>query len=528
MDRLISLEPSNIVTIRIEPGQRCCGSTTLRNVMHTMPVAFRLQPVDKTRYTIVPNSGIIPPLSTLTIEITYHLPPNSNLPESFPHSDDSFVLQSVVTPCAAFKNPAAPRDSVPSEWFTNKKKQVYSDVGIRIMFVGSSILARLVAKGYMDEMREVLENGDPEWRAADSVDSDGKSLLHLAIAQSRPDLVQLLLEFQADTEACEESGSSPVEAAAALGETLIVELLLAHKASTERSRCSPFGPIHLAAGNGHTDVLNHLLRKGADVNALTKQGNSALHIAVSQQRWDAVRILLANSAKADAKNAFGDTPLHLASSLGDEQMVKLLLHKGANNDVRNKKGKTPYDLAAENGHTKLFDALRLGDKLCAAARMGELRTINRLLENGAFINGRDQNSWTALHRAAFKGRIEVARALIEEGIDVDGKDEDGYSALHCAAESGHCDVIELLVKNGADVDARTNKGATALQIAEKLNYSRIIKILKTGVRRNFVPLVEGNGGGEMNIRLMNEKKIIKRSVGIHARSFDRSEPLLVV
>ncbi|XP_073047692.1 protein VAPYRIN-like [Primulina eburnea] len=527
MDRLISLEPSNMVTIRIEPGERCCGSTTLRNVMHTMPVAFRLQPVDKTRYTIVPNSGIIPPLSTFTIEITYHLPQNSRLPESFPHSDDSFVLQSVVTPCAAFKNLSATRDSVPSEWFTTKKKQVYSDIGIKIMFVGSSILACLVAKGCMNEMREVLENSDPEWRAADSVNSDGKSLLHLAIARSRPDLVQLLLEFQADTEACGKSGSSPVEAAASLGEALIVELLLAHKTSTERSKFSNFGPIHLASGNGHTEVLNHLLLKGADVNAFTKDGNSALHIAVGLQRWDTVRLLLANSAKADTKNAFGDTPLHLASSLGDEQMVKLLLYKGANKDVRNKKGKTPYDLAAENGNTKLFDALRLGDKLCAAARKGELRTINRLLEDGACIDGRDQNSWTALHRAAFKGRTEVARALIEEGIDINSKDEDGYSALHCAVESGHCDVIELLVRKRADVDARTNKGVTALQIAVKLNHSRIIKILKTGVTQSFVPLVEGNGSGEMNIRLMNKKKI-NSNVGIHRRSFDPSEPLAVV
>ncbi|KZV28399.1 hypothetical protein F511_03202 [Dorcoceras hygrometricum] len=526
MDRLISLEPSNIVTVRIEAGRRCCGSVTLRNVMHTMPVAFQIQPVDKTRYAVVPSSGIIPPLSTFRIEITYHLPPNSSLPESFPHSDDLFVLQSVVTPCATFKTPSATRDSVPSEWFTNKKKQVYSDTGIRIMFVGASILARLVAEGYMDEMREVLENSDPEWRAADSVDSHGKSLLHLAIAQRRPDLVQLLLEFQADTEACGESASSPVEAAAALGEALIVELLLAHKASTERSVSSTFGPIHLAAGNGHIDVLNHLLCKGADVNALTKDGNSALHIAVGQQRWDAVRILLANSAKADTKNASGDTPLHLASSFGNEQMVKLLLCKGAVKDVRNKKGKTAYDLAAEKGHAKLFDALRLGDKLCAAARKGELRTVNRLLEDGACINGRDQNSWTALHRAAFKGRIEVARALIEEGIDVNGRDEDGYSALHCAAESGHSDVIELLVRKGADVYARTNKGATALQIAEKLNYSQIIQILKTGSTQNFVSSVEGNGGREMDVRLIHKK--IRRSVGSHRRSFDRSEPLAVV
>ncbi|CAK9180248.1 unnamed protein product, partial [Ilex paraguariensis] len=161
MDRLISLEPSNVVAIRIEPGQKCSGELTLRNVMYTMPVAFRLQPVNKTRYTVRPQSGIISPLMTLTVEITYNLLPNSNLPESFPYSDDSFLLHSVVVPGAAVKDPSSTFDSVPIDWFTTKKKQVFIDSGIKIMFVGSPVLAQLVASGSMEEIREVLEKSDP-------------------------------------------------------------------------------------------------------------------------------------------------------------------------------------------------------------------------------------------------------------------------------------------------------------------------------------------------------------------------------
>ncbi|KAK4478826.1 hypothetical protein RD792_014327 [Penstemon davidsonii] len=543
MDRLISLEPSNIVTIRVEQGQKCQGFLTLRNVMYTMPVAFRLQPVNKARYTIVPQSGIISPLTTLTLEITYNLPPNCTLPEYFPHCDDSFILQSVVAPGASIKNPSSTHDSIPSEWFTNKKKQVYSDSGIKIMFLGSQILTQLVTRGYMDEIREVLEKSDPAWKSADSLDSEGQSLLHLAISQGRPDLVQLLLEFEPDIEAQGRSNSSPLEAAAASGEELIVELLLAHKANPERSEYSTWGPIHLAAGNGHVNVLRHLLLKGANVNALTKDGNTALHLAVEERRKDCARLLLANAARADIRNVNGDTPLHIASSLGDENMVKLLLNKGTNKDVRNKVGKTAYDLAAENGHTKLFDALRLGDNLCIAARKGEVRMVIRLLENGAYINGRDQNGWTALHRAAFKGRVDVARTLIEKGIEINAKDEDGYTALHCAVGSGQSDVIELLVKKGADVEARTNKGVTALQIAESLNYSGIVRVLVNGgaVKDGFfseanikqVDASFGKGivGREMEIGAMKKKKKNNnnsRSVRVNRSGFDRSAMVAVV
>ncbi|KAL2503184.1 Ankyrin-2 [Forsythia ovata] len=180
-------------------------------------------------------------------------------------------------------------------------------------------------------------------------------------------------------------------------------------------------------------------------------------------------------------------------------------------------------------------ALRLGDSLCVAARKGEVRMIHRLIESGASINGRDQNGWTALHRASFKGRIEAVRALIEKGIDVDAKDEDGYTALHCAVESGHAEVIELLVKKGADIEARTNKGVTPLQIAESLSYSGIIRVLvhggatKDGVsqvpKQNPVPFRKGIGAREMEIGEIKKKTNRTR---IHRSSFDRSAPLAVV
>ncbi|KAB2071590.1 hypothetical protein ES319_A08G232400v1 [Gossypium barbadense] len=538
MDRLISLEPSNLVVIGVEPGQKCSGQLTLRNVMYTMPVAFRIQPRNKDRYTVKPLTGIVAPLGTVTVEIVYHLPLGSFLPDSFPCSDDSFLLHSVVVPGAAIKGSMSSFDAVPNDWFTTKKKQVFVDTGIKIMFVGSPVLAQLVMDGSMDDVREVLDRSDPAWNPANSVDQQGETLLHIAIAQSRPDIVQLLLEFEPDVELRSRLGSTPLEAAAGSGEELIVELLLAHKASTERSESSSWGPIHRAAVGGHVEVLRLLFLKGANVDALSKDGNTALHLAVEERRKDCIRLLLANGSKPDVRNTKeGDTPLHIAAGLGDEQIVKFLLQKGANKDIRNKTGKTAYDVAAEYGHVRLFDALKLGDSLCFAARKGEVRSIQRLIENGAAINGSDQHGWTALHRASFKGRIDAVKTLIDKGIDIDLKDEEGYTALHCAVESGHTDVVELLVKKGADVEARTKKGVTALQIADSLHYAGISRILihgaatKDGMPRSTlpvsVPFGNGKSGKEIETKTAPLKRRNSRMRGLRG-SFDRSLPLAVV
>ncbi|WOG98213.1 hypothetical protein DCAR_0417554 [Daucus carota subsp. sativus] len=541
MDRLISLEPSNLVAIRIRKGQRCYGELTLRNVMHTMPVAFRLQPMDRNHYTVRPQSGIISPLTTVTVQITYESHQHSVLPESFPYCDDSFLLHSVVVPGATVKNPASTYDTIPNEWFTTRKKQVFIDSGIQVMFVGSPVLTQLVNNGAMGEIRDVLEKSDSAWKAVESVDSDGQTLLHLAISKNRPDLVQLLLEFEPNVEVSSGSGSTPLEAAVALGETLIVELLLAHHANVERSEASSWGPIHYAAGGGYLEILKLLLLKNADVNALTKDGNTALHIAVEERRRDCARQLLTNGARTDICNSGdGDTPLHIAAALADDHMIKLLLQKGANKDIRNKVGKTAYDVAAEHGHSRLYDALRLGESLSIAARKGEVRTMQRLLENGALINGRDQHGWTVLHRASFKGHLDAVRILIEKGIDINAKDVDGYTALHCAVESGHVEVIELLVKKGAEVESKTNKGVTAIQIAESLNYSGITRILVYGgatkdgssVKKYGLPptsLVSfGKGKGVKEIMDV----AVKKKKATHPRnvrgSYDRTRTMAVI
>ncbi|KAI3688006.1 hypothetical protein L1987_81712 [Smallanthus sonchifolius] len=489
MDRLISLEPSNVVAIRVEPGEKCYGKLTLRNVMHTMPVAFQLKPVNKVLYTVRPQTGIISPLTTVTVEIIYDLPPNSNLPESYPYCDDSFLLHSVVVPGAAVKTTSM-NDSVPSDWFTTRKKQVFVDSGIKVMFVGSMVLAKLVTNGSIDEIRDVLEKSNPSWKAVDSVDSESQTLLHLAVGLGRADLVQVLLEFKPDVNARSTRtrlGSTPLEAAVTSGESLIVEILLANQANIDRLDPSTWGPIHLAAGGGHVDILRLLLVKGVNVDAVTKDGNTALHLAVEERRRDCARLLLTSGAQFDICNSSaGETPLHIAAALGDENMVKLLIQMGANKNIQNRDRKTAYDVAVEHGHTRLFDALGLADTLSVAATKGDIRTIKRLLEDGVTINGLDQHGWTVLHRASFKGRADIVQILVNKGIDIDARDEDGYTALHCAVESGHTDVIELLVKKGADVDARTNKGATAMQIAVSLNYTGIIRVLidssKTGSR----------------------------------------------
>ncbi|XP_062211973.1 protein VAPYRIN-like [Phragmites australis] len=496
MDRLVIPEPSSEVVVRVEPGRQSRGELTLRNAMHTMPVAFRLQPAVRGRFAVRPHTGILAPLAAVTVEVVYlasAAPEGPGGEGGGRRGEDALLLHSVVAPGAAVKEPVMALDSVNPEWFSARRKQVFVDSGIRATFVGASVAARLVAAGAVEALREVLDRSEPEWRAADATDESGRTLLDLAVGLSRADIAQVLLEYGADADK-PSHGRTPLETAAASGECLIAELLLANGATPAGSDA-----LHVAAAAGHNDVLKLLLGKPASaspassssasfscsftsIDAAGRDGKTPLRLAAEAGRRDAVKALLAAGARAETRcGTDGASALHAAARRGDEAVASLLLSHGAAGtvSVRDATGKTAFEIAAEEGHAgRIMESLGLGEAILAAARKGETRAIRRAADGGASVAGRDAHGWTPLMRAAFKGRADTVRDLIDRGADVDAADAEGYTALHCAAEVGRADVVDLLLKNGANAKASTVKGRTAADAAAAAGKSKVVRLLE--------------------------------------------------
>lgn len=124
--------------------------------------------------------------------------------------------------------------------------------------------------------------------------ADGFTALHLASYYGAPDVVRLLLERGADTDA-------------------VTENFLENMA------------IHAAAAGRRIDICATLLDHGADVNA---------------------------------RQHGGFVPLHTAAQQGDRAMTDLFLSHGADARVATDDGKTPADVAASQGNIELAALLR--------------------------------------------------------------------------------------------------------------------------------------------------------------------------
>ena len=81
----------------------------------------------------------------------------------------------------------------------------------------------------------------------------------------------------------------------------------------------------------------------------------------------------------------------------------------------------------------------------------KLEECRLLIESGANVNDKDNNSMTALMLASIKGYENIVKLLIESGTNVNEKNYDGYTALMWASINGHKNIVKLLIESGANL-----------------------------------------------------------------------------
>lgn len=138
-------------------------------------------------------------------------------------------------------------------------------------------LFRLFEKGSYQTIKQLLI-ADPS--LATKSNMDGETVLFVAIAAQRPDIVSLGLDAGADPNHRDREGWTPLLHAASIPADCCTELLLAHP-GTDQSIATPFGwsPLLIAITRRHWANARLLLRAGANVHQANADGLTPLGLA---------------------------------------------------------------------------------------------------------------------------------------------------------------------------------------------------------------------------------------------------------
>jgi len=244
------------------------------------------------------------------------------------------------------------------------------------------------------------------------------------------------------------------------------------------------------AGDTYTKIEALTLamtERGAELFAVDPDGCAPLTHAVACGSVALTQALLACGLDPNTRDNHGRTPLFAALQLPPVsalKIIQILLGAGANPEAVACNSETPLGLALARPETELPHWLnwplwklpqrRLRPQdLIAAAGMGDVHALGKLVALGLPIDATDTQGATALLRAAGNGHAAAVTRLLEHGADAARSANSGATALSAAVSARRGDVVEALLTHGVAVDQRLPGGGTALMIAAALGFPEL-------------------------------------------------------
>ena len=184
------------------------------------------------------------------------------------------------------------------------------------------LLIHAALSGDLQEVRRLVSLGAD----VNFTNRYGVSALMVACLWDRQDIVRLLLEEGADTDAVEyAAGSDALLYACLSGNPCIVRLVLDAGATVDTRNRFGRTPLMVAATVGDVEAVRLLMDRGADLNAVDNSGSNALQIAMDQG-FEEVAAILKSGGACQPFSLCSD----LSSTAGKQaaQLAEELLHTG--------------------------------------------------------------------------------------------------------------------------------------------------------------------------------------------------------
>jgi ankyrin repeat protein len=163
--------------------------------------------------------------------------------------------------------------------------------------------------------------------------------------------------------------------------------------------------------------------------------------------------------------------------------------------------------------TKQEEADELGKLLVEAANKSDIKQVQNLIAQGANLNvmgdintpftGREK----ALTTAARLGDDKIVQVLLDAGGDIDTQDESGKTALSLATWNKHINTVKLLLNKKANPNLQDLHGWTPLMNASLRSNNILVKLL---LDADADPMQQDDQG-QTALMIQQEKPALQRN-----------------
>lgn len=331
--------------------------------------------------------------------------------------------------------------------------------------------------------------------------SNSNTPLHYAVCIESMEIIQILLDKEADLNATNKVKRTPLHIAVKHQKEEIVELLVKKGADVELIDKYGYTSLHLAAKNGDVKIVQHLINYGADVSCICKT-YTALYFAIECMSLDIVKLLLKNNVLVNSSYTINYSLLQLAVRQDNVEILKLLLKYIHNTDKNY--GQDPSILqkamAEKNGFVDIFldkgcsvDAIvksKIATQHNAGAtsavhkivNLNNETTSNRLSDQGSNVNGNCLNLPSPLqtllssipNHESHKSKLTLGFPILtQERKLANSENANNLESPHTCLKNVHTKVEEDIMIHGTHLEDINTLLHTALIRKQK----EIVKVL---------------------------------------------------
>lgn len=339
-----------------------------------------------------------------------------------------------------------------------------------------------------------------------------KTSLHIATELNHSDIVEMLMKYDADSQAQDSQGNTILHLSCTQSSPRCLEVILSQggkkvQSLVERRNKAGLIPLMVASQMGFDKHVKMLIEHNSPIGVQDESGKTALHHATEKGNRPCAELLCqADSGLPWTTDSEGRTPLHLAVIAGKKDLMEFLVQNSGMN-LQDNQGHTPIHWAVVCGFHDLIDTLveHGGDpslvddhgasplhyaaQMCGDRGVSEIGILclKALIKRGAKINAIDKGHKTPLLWAASAGSSEACKLLKEAGADCSLADLDGLTALHCAVTCNHSACVDtLLTECGCAADTPDKNGCTPLFYASSMDQADNVKaLLDKGASPNY-------------------------------------------
>ncbi|MCR4623430.1 MAG: ankyrin repeat domain-containing protein [Alphaproteobacteria bacterium] len=381
---------------------------------------------------------------------------------------------------------------------------------------------------------------------------DGKTALFWAVDTENTDMVERLINMEADSNIADDKGNTP---------------------------------LMIAVNRGYNNVVKLLVESGADVTKLDANGNTILINAIKYKNNEIINFLLDQpSIKLNVKGQYGKTALYWAVDNNNLKITDKLIERGANYKIIDDKGNTLLMIAVQKGYDEIAKLLmplpnntneiislltthknkqaltngQIADSMQAILGLGKENDrgstalllafdnenwpiMNLLLEHGAKIPPFTKDYMDMLEKAvkSYKdASFDVVKRLLKFRKNFDDKNfgdpKFGIELLRCAIEQENFDKAWLLIEKGADLNGlkKTFAGNELYKLLQKIHLALKSKTNVDIKDKNGYTALNGLkktfAGNELYKLLQKIHLALKSKTNVDIKDEDGETPLLSV